>query len=259
VVPLGLAALGLQFKPVREIEPVRDAGGRIIKFMPQARYRDAANTPLHQYGTGPFCEFRVDTTCGEGVYAFVVADEVKYIGECEHLASRINAGYGNISPRNCFKGGQSPNCRVNALILDEAERGHQITLWFCSTRNRKAVEADALRAVQPPWNRAGVERPWVRQTAPAPSARPPPLTAPPRAAPLGASSPLHALTESSLRRDRSTVEKPVRLAWAIADEMTAANPSVTRREVIQECVLRGVAVNTAKTQYSAWRLARGAR
>jgi hypothetical protein len=47
--------------------------------------------------------------------------------------------------------------------------------------------------------------------------------------------------------------------WAIADEMTAANPSVTRREVIAECVRRGVALNTAKTQYSAWRLVRGVR
>lgn len=28
--------------------------------------------------------------------------------------------------------------------------------------------------------------------------------------------------------------------------------SVTRREIIAECVQRGVAVNTAETQYSAW-------
>ena len=30
---------------------------------------------------------------------------------------RYNNGYGRISPRNCFQGGQSTNCRVNNLIF----------------------------------------------------------------------------------------------------------------------------------------------
>jgi hypothetical protein len=261
VVPLPLAALGLEFRLVGDIEPARNSGGHIIEFRPQADYRDAAATPLHRYGTGPFCKFRVSTACGEGVYAFVVAGEVMYVGECEDLASRMNAGYGNISPRNCYRRGQHTNCRVNALVLEEAARGHRIMLWFHATRNRKAVEADVLRAVQPPWNRAGVERPWVARTSTsmsAPVARPA-AQPQPRADPLRAPITHPAPVEAVLRRDRSTVERPVRLMWAIADEMTAANPSVTRREVIAECVRRGVALNTAKTQYSAWRLVRGVR
>lgn len=105
------------------------------------------------------------------------------------------------------------------------------------------------------------ERPWVRQNAtsvPAPVARPAPQ-AQPRATPLRAPITLPALAEALLRRDRSTVDKSVRLVWAIADEMTAANSSVTHREVIAECVRRGIALNTAKTQYSAWRLVHGVR
>jgi hypothetical protein len=250
-----LAALGLEFSLVGDIEPARDTSGRIIEFMPQAKYRDAVTAHLHQYGDGPFCKFRVATTCGEGVYAFVVEGAVKYIGECEDLASRMNNGYGNISPRNCYDGGQPTNCRVNALVRDEAARGHRITLWFHATHNRKLVEADVIWALQPPWNRAGVERARVpRDEAVLTTAEPARLNVPAvtLASPAGS-----AREELLLVRDRSTVEKPVRLVWAIADEMLAANPAVSRREVLAECVRRGVALNTAKTQYGAWRTVRG--
>ena len=57
---------------------------------------------------------------------------------------------------------------------------------------------------------------------------------------------------------QSTVEKPVKRVWAIADEMIAANPSVTRKEVQAECVRRGIASGTARTQYQAWSTARKA-
>jgi hypothetical protein len=251
---------GLEFRLVGNIEPACDANERIIEFTPQAGYRDAANRRLHQYGNGPFCKFRTKTNYGEGVYAFIVGDDVKYVGECEDLASRMNNGYGNISPRNCFEGGQSTNCRVNGLVLQAAARGRRITLWFHATDNRKAVEADVLRAVQPPWNRAGIERARALGDSGAASAPVTPSVKKVRvlAPPGEPSSPTRTAAVAAVQvRDRSTVEKPVRLVWSIADEMTAANPAVSRREVISECVRRGVALNTAKTQYSAWRAARG--
>lgn len=40
-----------------------------------------------------------------------------YIGRCrDSMQKRVNSGYGNISPKNCFKDGQSTNCKVNALV-----------------------------------------------------------------------------------------------------------------------------------------------
>jgi hypothetical protein len=57
---------------------------------------------------------------------------------------------------------------------------------------------------------------------------------------------------------QSTIEKPVRAVWFIADEMKAANPSVTRKEVQDECVRRGIASGTARTQYQAWKKANDA-
>jgi hypothetical protein len=41
---------------------------------------------------------------------------------------------------------------------------------------------------------------------------------------------------------------PTKAVWAIADEMKAANPAVTRKQVVDECVRRGIALYTARTQ-----------
>lgn len=51
---------------------------------------------------------------------------------------------------------------------------------------------------------------------------------------------------------KSEIIKPTKQVWNIADEMHAANPEVTRKEVIAECINRGIAFYTARTQYQLW-------
>lgn len=46
----------------------------------------------------------------------------------------------------------------------------------------------------------------------------------------------------------SSVIRPTRLVWVIADSM----PKASRKEVMAECVAQGVAYGTARTQYQAW-------
>jgi len=106
------------------------------------------------YGKGPFGKFRIPNNYNvSGVYAVVVEGELKYIGECLNLSSRYNMGYGIISPRNCFVGGQETNCRLNNLIYQTANAGRKISLWFMQTKDYKAIERK-LRASDPPeWNR----------------------------------------------------------------------------------------------------------
>lgn len=58
----------------------------------------------------------------------------------------------------------------------------------------------------------------------------------------------------------SSVPKPTKLVWHIADEMIAAaaaagKPAPSRKEVQDECIRRGVASGTARTQYQAWKKA----
>ena len=50
----------------------------------------------------------------------------------------------------------------------------------------------------------------------------------------------------------STVARPTKMVWFIADEMQAKNPAVRRKDVIAECVARGIAFLTARTQYQQW-------
>lgn len=50
----------------------------------------------------------------------------------------------------------------------------------------------------------------------------------------------------------STIQNPTKAVWHIADEMKAANPEARRRDVIAECIARGIANFTARTQYQQW-------
>ena len=121
---------GLIFSYVGRILPDRDERGDVIRMMPQARYQNDSNLPLHNYGDGPFCKFRVAVGWRRGgVYVLATAERPLYVGECESLEARWGAtGYRNISPRACFKGGQETNCRINNLIYTRAKTGVQLDL-----------------------------------------------------------------------------------------------------------------------------------
>jgi len=105
------------------------------------------------------------------VYAFRVNDELKYVGECEDLAKRVNAGYGNIAQRAMLSDGQRTNCRVNALVLAAVDDGASVRLFFHETQDRFAIEHALLTRLPLVWNRkrsAGAARgPYRPPSAPA--------------------------------------------------------------------------------------------
>jgi hypothetical protein len=85
----------IHFQPVCEIKVARDSTGQIITDRPQGRYAKAFSSHLHRYGRGEFSRFRIPTGWNNpGVYAVVVDSHLMYIGECEDLSFRFNAGYG---------------------------------------------------------------------------------------------------------------------------------------------------------------------
>jgi len=145
--------LGATFTFVTLLEPERDPSGAIRTFEPQNRYRNVRKLPLHRFGSGSFCHFGIsrDLTM-EGVYLLDAKAEIVYVGECVNLAQRFNSGYGAISPRNCYVGGQPTNCRINKLIMREAQKGNEIALWFCETADRKRLEERLIRELDPEWN-----------------------------------------------------------------------------------------------------------
>jgi hypothetical protein len=143
-----------KFIKVCNLSPELDEKGNLKTFMPQSRYLNQKSLPLNKYGRGPFCKFKIPRNYKtSGVYAIVADGEIKYIGECVNLSSRYNMGYGVISPRNCYKGGQETNCRINNLILQEASQGNQLSLWFFETDDYKKIEIKLLEKHNPEWNR----------------------------------------------------------------------------------------------------------
>lgn len=112
--------------------------------------------PIHKYGRGPFCKFKIPGYFrSAGVYAIATPEKIKYVGRCVNLAARYNSGYGQISPRNCFSGGQETNCRVNSLVLAEANMGQDLALWFHQTESPDVIEVELLGSIAPEWNRQG--------------------------------------------------------------------------------------------------------
>lgn len=113
--------------------------------MPQERYKNARNLPLNKYGTGPFCKFKIPGRFQmSGVYVLTVDGAPQYVGECANLSARFNAGYGNISPKNCFKGG---------LLYMALLAGQRMSLWFFQTHDYKSVELMLRGTFRLTWNR----------------------------------------------------------------------------------------------------------
>ena len=154
----GRSFAGYSFESVGPIQPARDESGEVIGELPQPRYRNENNLPLNKYGRGPFCRFRVARGWqSSGVYVLMNGDDPLYVGECQNLDDRWGSnGYGGISPRNCYKGGQETNCRINNLIYKDTKTGAGFELWFHPVerdkRAREAVESELIDSLNPPWN-----------------------------------------------------------------------------------------------------------
>lgn len=148
---------GLAFVCQLNIE--RDLRGQPIEYFPQRSYNNRNDLPLNRHGQGPFCRFDIPKlTEGSGVYAITIDDAVVYIGECQNFRERYGPrGYGVIHPRNCFVGGQSTNCKVNARVLEATLRNLIPDLWFMpeSVNTRKLVEGELVSKFQPKWNGQG--------------------------------------------------------------------------------------------------------
>lgn len=138
--------LGYEFEYIQNLVPYCNEYG-VIRFYPQDGYEKKDTVPLLENGKGAFCRFVIDVEDVPGVYLWIVDDEIIYIGETKNLRKRFNTGYGNISPRNCYLGGQSTNCKMNKVVLEYFEAGKQIKLYFLKTDDYKRVELELLSKI----------------------------------------------------------------------------------------------------------------
>ena len=117
------------FEEVCEIKADSE-NGKIKEYAPQKGYKKYKESKLHKYGSGKFCHFHVDAEHAKGIYVLAVDSNPYYVGKCVDLYKRFNSGYGSISPRKCYEGGQQTNCRINKNILNELKKGRKILLYF---------------------------------------------------------------------------------------------------------------------------------
>jgi len=143
------------FDHICEIIPNLDESGNAIEFLPQSQYENKKNLVLNKYGKGPFCKFTINSKYSRkiGVYVILVNNDIQYVGECADFFKRFGMGYGNISPRNCFEGGQPTNCRINSDILSVFKLKKNIQLYFLETDDRFRIEHQLIINLKPPWNK----------------------------------------------------------------------------------------------------------
>ena len=149
----------MTFQLLATIEVDRGPDGRVREYMPQDRYAAKDSSRLNPHGVGPFCRFQLrGLTHSAGVYVLVSDNDVRYVGIADDLARRWGPmGYGSISPKNCYVGGQSTNCKVNRFILRDVAGGRMLRLYFAERQDRHALERVLIAALHPPWNgRQGV-------------------------------------------------------------------------------------------------------
>lgn len=147
-----IVACGYEFYFVQYLIPECDAEGNVVKYYPQNKFNNKKGLPLSYHGKGAFCRFSINAGDMPGVYLWVVDGQIIYIGETSRLQQRLNNGYGIISPRNCYIGGQNTNCKMNKVILDYHEFGKMVSLYFHPTTEHKMVELELLRKVKTPYN-----------------------------------------------------------------------------------------------------------
>lgn len=138
------------------IDAVRDSFGALVLDTPHLRFANVRDLRLNPHGLGPFTRLRTGLLPSKpGVYAIVIGEgEVVYVGRArDSLAIRWGrGGYSVIDPRNCFVGGQSTNCRINALITSELLTGRSPALLVHETASPSDLEVRLIATLRPRWN-----------------------------------------------------------------------------------------------------------
>ncbi len=133
-----------------------DNNGNVFGYNHWHNYKNIKKLPLNKYGNATFCDFNIPKfSTHSGVYTLLINDETIpiYIGRTLNFDLRWGTtNYAHISPRNCFRGGQSTNCHINGLIYDLISNNNIVKLFFYETLDYKNIEKELIRTFQPSYN-----------------------------------------------------------------------------------------------------------
>ena len=111
---------------------------------------------LNSYGDETYSRFYIrdaEWLHRKGLYCYTLGQIIMYIGKSrDSFGKRINQGYGNISPKNCYLDGQATNCHINSLItLNRAG----LKLFLSEVNDMSVIdglEKKLIQVFQPTWN-----------------------------------------------------------------------------------------------------------
>lgn len=111
---------------------------------------------LNKYGDAVYSQFWLthpQDFMKKGVYFYFLNGEVVYVGRCkDNMKNRVNSGYRKVTPKNCFKDGQSTNCRLNSLITTVKDRISLQLYVLEDDAEIERFEKDLIRELNPIWN-----------------------------------------------------------------------------------------------------------
>ncbi len=141
-----------------KVEPTKDPRQNIHE-----NYNKKNEKKLLKYGEGPFCKFRIEGKYDKpGIYIFYSNNKIRYVGQTERSLEKRIYDYGQISPANCWDGGQGTDIKINYKICEEIKKGNEIKLYFCeqNTSEEKRIEGERkiIAELDPLWNNKDVER-----------------------------------------------------------------------------------------------------
>lgn len=101
---------------------------------------DAGNIQTVSIKGTNYCFFSVSFPEKEGIYLWILNNEIQYIGNSVNINKQFNTGFGKISKRNCENDGQSTNCRLNNAVYSEFLHKNKFDIYFCEIENSKSCK-----------------------------------------------------------------------------------------------------------------------
>ena len=111
------------------------------------------NCILTNINNTDYCNFSVSFPEKEGIYLWVLDNQIEYIGNSININHQFNFRFGTITSRNCEKDGQSTNRNLNNAVYKEYQNGKLFAIYFCEIINSKKEKSLILKKYKTKYNK----------------------------------------------------------------------------------------------------------